>query len=494
MFLGSDNEVLGLSHYIMKRVPIIKKGSKVIGLVNDLWVLTDRNFDKNGELSTPQIIPSEKGAEAFHNKIEYPVIPKQEMDDMISQFYSLIMKINRIETIAPFVFWSFVAPLKARILGTKTLDGFPHLFVHGNQGGGKTSTAMMMMKLYGYNISGVFSCTMNPFPMLKLMTATNGTPIVLDEFKKSDLTQFQVDQIHRMMRRSYSNEIESKGKADQTTIDYQLSAPMIVMGEWDIAQPAIRERIILSNYSGVVKNNLQMQTDFEKLRLLPLESFMNAYIPFVLGVDIKTMVIDSVDYILNHYPQAQPRLRKNLAVLLTGYKLFNEFAKVNGITPPKVNIDDLIMSQITDITDSISGVVKSSLDQLLEGIAVMAAGGNGLNDNYSYKLVHEQKTGIKGLAINMDVVLPLFKEWARKTQYDIEFLDPKSYKKLFKETDYVANPSKSVKYYGSSIARSLFIDLDKAKASGLNLEGFVGVDLTAEEKQSMEDDDNISVR
>jgi hypothetical protein len=493
VFLGSDNEVLGLSNYLMKRVPIIKKGSKVIGLVEDLWVMTDRNFDKNGELASPRIIPSEKGAEAFHNKIEYPVIPKKEMDDMFDKFYSLIMNINDINTIAPFVFWSFIAPLKARILGEKLMDGFPHLFVHGNQGGGKTSTAMLFMRMYGYNISGVFSCTMNPFPMLKLMTATNGTPIVLDEFKKSDLTQFQVDQVQRMMRRSYSNEIESKGKADQSTVDYQLSAPMIVMGEWDIAQPAIRERILLSNFTGAVKNSQQMQLDFEKLRLLPLESFMNAYIPFALGVDIKTMVLDSINHIILNYPQAQPRLRKNLAILHSGYKLFNEFATFNNIVPPKIDIDAIILSQISDITDTISGVVKSSLDQLLEGIAIMASGGNGIAENYDYKVVADRKSGVKGLAINFKSIFPEFKEWARRTQYDIEFLDPKSYKKLFKETDYVISMDKIVKYFNESVARSLFIDIDKALKAGLDLEGFIGVALSDEDKQEIEDDDNTDV-
>ena len=119
----------------------------------------------------------------FHNKIDYPVIPDKEMDDLIKGFYENILKINRPETIVPFVLWGLIAPLKAKFL--EFIDGFPHVFVHGNMGGGKTSTALMLMRLWGYNTKGLYSCTLNPFPMLKLMSSTNGIPIVFDEFKET---------------------------------------------------------------------------------------------------------------------------------------------------------------------------------------------------------------------------------------------------------------------------------------------------------------------
>ena len=64
-FLGSDPDVQPISQFVNKRIPVVKKGTKTIGLIEDKWVLTNRNFDKNGELKIQEITPSEKGAQAF---------------------------------------------------------------------------------------------------------------------------------------------------------------------------------------------------------------------------------------------------------------------------------------------------------------------------------------------------------------------------------------------------------------------------------------------
>jgi len=111
------------------------------------------------------------------------------------------------------------------------MGGFPIAFVHGGQGGGKSSTGVMFMRLLGYNDPTLNSCTMRTFPMLKLLSSTNAVPIIFDEFKMSDMNEYEIDNLQRFMRKSYSSEVESKGRSDQTTIDYKICAPMAVMGE-----------------------------------------------------------------------------------------------------------------------------------------------------------------------------------------------------------------------------------------------------------------------
>ena len=164
-----------------------------------------------------------------------------------------------------------------------TGEGFPILFVHGGQGSGKTSTASLIMRLCGYSISDTFSCTMKSFPMLKLLSSTNAVPIILDEFKKSDMKDDQVNSLLRNIRKTYSGEIEDKGNADQTVSDYRLTAPLSVMGEWNINQPAIMERVLLIRLTDVVKKEIAMQAAFNNLKGLTLEGFMPGYIQFCLN-------------------------------------------------------------------------------------------------------------------------------------------------------------------------------------------------------------------
>ena len=83
---------------------------------------------------------------------------------------------------------------------------------------------------------------MRPFPMLKNLSSTNGIPQFYDEFKQSDMKDDAIESLLRYIREIYDGEMEQKGREDQTTIDYELLAPMAVMGEWNISQPAIRER------------------------------------------------------------------------------------------------------------------------------------------------------------------------------------------------------------------------------------------------------------
>lgn len=471
-FLGSEVDVQVLCGMINQKVPVRKTGTKTIGLHNDRWVVNGYNITKDGRDDNPKIVPSEKGSDAFYKKIEYPTITKDETDKLFQRFYENILEINDPKTIIPFISWSFATPLKPLL--TKEFDGYPHLFVHGAQGSGKTSTAVMMMKFFGYNSEGTYSCTMKQFPMLKLLSSTNAIPLVFDEFKKSDMRENDIHNMLRLMRKSYNGENESKGRADQTIVDYKLDAPMIVMGEWNIIEPAIRERIIVSSFTNAVKNNVKMQKAFAVVKSLQLESFMLDYIPFVLNQDIEKLRTESENYINNLFSKLNiaPRVKKNISIMYLGFLLFRSYAEENKITIPSIHIDDILDYQLEEITGNKSGEVESSVDQLINGISNMYLSTNHYHSDYHYR-EYEIKS-VKLLAIPLKMILPEFKTWIKKTDYEIGVLDVKSYYKLFKDTEYVVGHNNNIKYPGNyqKQTRSLCIDIDKAIKAGVDLEGF----------------------
>ena len=182
---------------------------------------------------------------------------------------------------------------------------------------------------------------------------------------------------------------------------------MVVMGEWRITQPAVRERSIISSFTTVVKQDPDMQLAFENLRDLALESFMNWYIRFALGQDVKALFNVGKQFVTNHFEGLGIDLRvlNNLAIFYVGYMLFNEFAKENGIVPPVIDMKAIMEHQLEEITGNKTGQVQSSVDQLVEALSAMAAD-TGILADYDFRIFEDKKIGVKGLAIPIKDIMP----------------------------------------------------------------------------------------
>jgi len=465
-FVGSDNDLQALCSHISFKTPVRKIGTHIIGIIDNIWVVDNMNITANGINDKLDIIPFEKGADAFYKKIHYDVLDQNDYKNMVEAFFQNITRINQSEVIYPMLGWFFASPLKELI--SDKLDGFPILFAHGGQGSGKTTTGRVFLRLAGYNDTKPNSCTMRPFPMLKLLSSTNAIPVLLDEFKVSDMSSEQLENLMRFMRKSYFGEVESKGRADQTVEDYRLCAPLIIMGEWNISQPALKERFIMVRFTDVVKKTPSMQQAYEKIKSINIEAFMPYYVQFCLGQNIYDIIAYASGIVDTHFSSIDiaPRIKSNLTAMVVGLLLYQKFASHYKINIDVVDYGRLLDSQLANITDSKAGFVRSAVDQLIEELGVMAMNGNIL-EGCDYKhLTVENK--IKALAINFNKVLPRFKEYARRTQYEGDYLDKSSYYSLFKETPYVINHNMTVKL-GDSTARCLVINVEKA---GILLEGF----------------------
>ncbi len=467
-FTGSENDLQALCSYVNTKVPIRKTGTKKIGLIDNIWVSEGFNITKEGIQEELKIVPFEKGSNAFYHKIKYKSLSDVEYKNMLTAFYENIGKVNEPEVIYPLISWIFTTPLKT-IIGEK-LDGYPLVFIHGSQGSGKTTTGQLMLRLVGYCDSQPNSCTMRPFPMLKLLSANNGIPILLDEFKVSDMRSDQVDSLLRYMRKSYKGEFEQKGRADQTIEEYQLIAPMIVMGEWNINQPAIKERLILIRFTEKVKKSRAMQIVYEKLKSIELEGFMPKYIEFCLKQDIDTLIDEAREIVEKQFQSISvaPRIRNNLTTMILGLMLFRKYANKHNISTNMPDIKELLNSQLKNITGSNNGNVKSAVDQLIEEFGVMAMN-QKITLDVDYTFANVKKKEI--LAIQFKKIFPQFKEYAQRTNYEGELLDKDSYLLLFSDCKYIVGNNINVKF-GKKAKRCLVLDISATKKAGIDLDVF----------------------
>jgi hypothetical protein len=209
---------------------------------------------------------------------------------------------------------------------------------------------------------------------------------------------------------------------------------MMVIGEWSISQPALKERLLLVRFNNNVKKNQGMQKAYDRLRNLPLEGFMPRYIAFCLRQDLDEL-IDLASKVTEKQFNSitiAPRIKNNLIVMTMGLILFKKYAEEYHINVLNVDIKSLLNSQLTNITGSASGNVKSAVDQLIEELGVMVSN-DELSENSDYKFFIENKTEFLAIAFNK--ILPRFKEYARRTNYEGEILDKESFLSLFKECD-----------------------------------------------------------
>jgi hypothetical protein len=491
-FHGSDNDVQALCKYVNNKVTLRKTGTRVIGLLPEqqTWVTKGLNITAQKISYDPEIVSYDKGSGAFYHGIEYDVLSDAEYHVLVSGLYENITKINKPEIIIPWLSWLMATPVKPIVMDY--LGGFPLTFVHGTQGGGKTSTAMMLKKLLGYKELQPHSCKEKSFPILKQLSATNAIPIFLDEYKAKLLSDDQMNNIIAYMNRAYSGETETKGQADQTSKDYKISAPMCVMGEYNISVPSIHERILVIRVTNAMKNDKVMHAAFSNLRQLPLSGFMPRYIQFCLQQDIKQMIEEAGKTVAEHFKTITiaPRIMNNLTVMVLGIDLFRKFGKAYNVTIPDFKLGEVLKNQLHEITGSNTGFVQTAVDQLINELSVMAmkekkwdiAAGRDPNGfdckiraEYDYKIMeitHQSSSvPIKVLAINFKKILPDFRQYAKQTGYEGDLLDEVSYSKQFDETPYVVIKNHPVKFNDKSV-RSLCIDIKKAKDAGIDLEGF----------------------
>lgn len=159
-----------------------------------------------------------------------------------------LLELNTPEVILPILGWFFSAPLKPRI--HKALGHYPILCVWGTQGSGKSSIVMeVFWPLFGIRSAEPFSATETEFALLKLLSSTNSVPVFIDEYKPFDMPKHRRHTLHRYMRRLYTGEVESRGRADQTVVSYRLHAPLCLAGETRPIESALVERIVTANPS-----------------------------------------------------------------------------------------------------------------------------------------------------------------------------------------------------------------------------------------------------
>jgi energy-coupling factor transporter ATP-binding protein EcfA2 len=246
-WLGTDNDVRKLLPMLLESMPASDRRSRVaattmLGWHRNVWVGSVQTVNSTGQVlhrKSAPIVYIDPNREA--PEVHYTNLTGAPDTDLLE----LLESLNEKGVIWPVVSWFAATFYKPRLelLGYR----FPILHLWGTRGSGKSTLLKLMQRLVGITNPVAYNCSTTNFVLLSLMGSSNAVPVALTEFRHSTLSQNDYARILRLLLMSYDAGADARGRADQTTVTYPLTAPLTLDGEDLIADAAMHERIVAIN-------------------------------------------------------------------------------------------------------------------------------------------------------------------------------------------------------------------------------------------------------
>lgn len=375
-WLGSDKEVRMLLPFLLDQLNGSDVGKAVhyVGRVGDYWVCPGCTFDSDRIYSFMDAPVSYVNVGREHPQVEYEFLEHAKYVKLSQQIFELLPQTNDPSTIWPILGWYAAAPIKSLLHDADV--HFPILALYGSHGGGKTSTlSRLMQPMFGYIKPVSYNCTTTQFVILSLLASTNGVPVSFSEFRRSSMSSSDYARITRFLLLSYDVGHDTRGRADQTTQDYPLRAPITVDGEDAISDPATKERSLMVNLDpGNIAVGSNAWSSFNTLIELPLRGFAGNYIRFTLReqFDLRAMLQEELHRVDTALDRTLPdRVRRNFALPLLGLTLLEKHLSDYGVTLPERTPEFVrdMLDPVAEITIlSTTGRTITAADEFVEDI------------------------------------------------------------------------------------------------------------------------------
>ena len=261
-YLGSDGDLELLKGYVSELEWNAKRGVKAMGVYNHegrlVFVSQDGSVESGG-VSVEDIVQLDK-----YKSIESGIIGCDPLTkEKLQELGKLLMSYNEPAKAISILAWAAGCFIKEHLrqCGIK----FPHLFLIGEAGSGK-STTLERVLLPIFSESRVIAATqVTAFTLMKESASSNIIPLPLDEFKPSKMDRIKLSTLYNHFRDSYDGHEGVRGRADLSVVKYDLSAPLIVAGEESADEAAIRERSIELLFSKKDLKNSGHRTAFNRI-------------------------------------------------------------------------------------------------------------------------------------------------------------------------------------------------------------------------------------
>ncbi|GHV44280.1 hypothetical protein FACS189492_0350 [Clostridia bacterium] len=333
-FRGNGDDLDAFKIHVYNNLEWVKKrGKKALGIYQhngELVFVTPSGAVGADNVAVTDIVPLEEYRSIECNILSAPMIDKAGLL-LIAEH---ILRYNEPAKTVPILAWTagcFIKP-PLKKAGIK----FPHLFLIGEPGSGKSNS----MEKIIYPMVGqtrVYAASqVTSFTMMKEADSSNVIPILLDEFKPSKMKGKggNLHSLYNHFRDAYDWHKGVRGRPDQTQTFYDLLAPIVVAGEESADEGAIRERTIEVLFS---KKDLRIdgaEAAFEWIRAN--EKLVRSFGRSLLDIALRTTIEETAEwhdegtaYFSRELPS---RIRDNLCACYAGLCLVNKLCQYLGAT------------------------------------------------------------------------------------------------------------------------------------------------------------------
>lgn len=373
-WLGNDMDVRKLLPYLMEE--IVGNGlprviaSPSLGLHNiegsDYFIGDTQTLSHdtlwNGYGGPAAWLPNQRE----HPKLE--LTPKSSKSDL-QLLRSLVPQLNEPEAIWPMLGWYAASPLKPWLEAQGYR--FPVLNVTGSRGSGKTTLIQrVMMPIFGQLEPKSYDAGTTRFVTLSLLGSTNAIPIAFSEFRYES-----VDRFLRFVLLSYDTGHDPRGKPDQTTVDYPLTAPFSLDGEDIITDPAARQRIVVVLLTTrTIDEGSEPYEAFNKLRFNIPPTFGGYYVQKLLRMkeadELGRVLSLARESVFGSFPSKLPdRVRNNHIVSYFGTLLWCDTVEMD---PPPATV---LARSVQTVYNTEVGRGRMLVDDLVEDVINACASG-----------------------------------------------------------------------------------------------------------------------
>jgi hypothetical protein len=219
------------------------------------------------------------------------------------------------------------------------------------------------------------------FVTLALLGSTNAVPIAFSEFRFANVGGFL-----RYILLAYDTGHDPRGRSDQTTKDYPLSAPFSLDGEDLVADPACQERIVACTLhpadirEGTIPYESFRAWSNAVIGGCDLGGVARYYLQWLLQQLTDGMVEEVVDKCRNRsfvaLPSRMPeRVRSNYTVAYIGINLF---CMAFGVKVPDFSV---LSSAVKNVYNTEAGRSRTIVDDFVEELVndIVNRGGIGFN-------------------------------------------------------------------------------------------------------------------
>ena len=479
---GIQNQIQLVQEIVASYDMPTKLGTTKLGLQSDVWVAPAEVIDAGGIIDDPEIVYLPLGGRGeLDDKLAYPLTEDEKFVQVLDTVYENIMGLNALDVMMPVIGWFFASSFKPEF--ERKVGAFPILSVWGTKGSGKSTLLRFMRRLFGYTgglEAKLFSCTETDFVLMKLFSGTTSIPIILDEYKPHDMPKHRLMSLHRMLRRSYNGESEFRGKQDQTTVEYALTAPLAVAGEVSLSEPALMERIVNVKMSPNDLND-ERRDHYASVVHQDLSPFGTRYVQFVLSTDFDQQYEVAKELTSEWLVglTTPDRVFNNLVAVTFGFRQFMKFGIQFGCPDPEDHFDYELKDAVLSVHSSVCSEegTTTALEPFIQHLSTMAEGGRVQRGKH-YGVSQDEDE----VYIRFDLCFAEFLKWMRESNALDEVLDRKAYRQLMRENNenggYIVEISKKVRMkdagqVGGTPLNCVSISIDKAKHFGLeDLDGF----------------------